>query len=41
MIYVIGLCNLLVFDTLPGWEHRWGMLGVGTLVVYDLVITGV
>jgi hypothetical protein len=38
-IYVITYCALMVFDTKPGFNMRWGRAGVVVMLAFDLFVT--
>ncbi|KAI5453568.1 alkaline ceramidase ydc1 [Naganishia albida] len=39
MIYLAMLCFLLMWDTLPGFNMRWGMHGIAAMLAFDVWLT--
>lgn len=38
-IYLAMLCTLLMWDTLPGFDMRWGMQGITAMLAFDVWLT--
>lgn len=38
-IYLAMLCTLLMWDTLPGFEMRWGIHGIIAMLAFDIWLT--
>lgn len=38
-IYLAMLCTLLVWDTLPGFDMRWGLQGITAMLAFDVWLT--